>query len=382
MATGGTSPYTYLWNTGATSPSITNVGVGTYHVTVTDALNASHTDSMVVTAPAPVAPMSTISANATQICPGDAITFIVQGTNQGDAPTYEWFVNGLGVSTNDTLVSTTFANEDSVYCTITNNAVCVTAIEAISDTIAISVSIAQTPSVSITGTTIICEGTEVTFVATPTSGGTTPEYIWYINNVAQNVATGSFVVNDLANNDVVTCSLLSSLACSTEDTVSANNLTITVNEIPATPIVSVNGTELSSNVSTGNQWFMNGNAILNANTQTYTVVNNGQYFVVVTENGCASAASANVAFTTLSVEQLQNRTFAVYPNPSVGTFKIQSNDALIQQILIIDAVGKIVETVIGNNSNLMNLNSSLKSGVYTLKIATSKGNVVERITIQ
>ncbi len=37
IVTGGTAPYSYLWNTGATTPSITNLGPGTYSVTVTDA---------------------------------------------------------------------------------------------------------------------------------------------------------------------------------------------------------------------------------------------------------------------------------------------------------------------------------------------------------
>jgi uncharacterized repeat protein (TIGR01451 family) len=35
-ASGGVPPYTYLWNTGATTPGINSLGVGTYSVTVTD----------------------------------------------------------------------------------------------------------------------------------------------------------------------------------------------------------------------------------------------------------------------------------------------------------------------------------------------------------
>jgi len=37
----GSAPYTYLWNTGATSQAIHNLGSGTYSVTVTDAASAS-----------------------------------------------------------------------------------------------------------------------------------------------------------------------------------------------------------------------------------------------------------------------------------------------------------------------------------------------------
>ena len=40
-AGGGTLPYTYSWNTGATTPSITNLCIGSYTVTVTDGNNCS-----------------------------------------------------------------------------------------------------------------------------------------------------------------------------------------------------------------------------------------------------------------------------------------------------------------------------------------------------
>lgn len=39
--TGGTSPYTYLWNTGATTQNLSNLGPGTYSVVITDANGCS-----------------------------------------------------------------------------------------------------------------------------------------------------------------------------------------------------------------------------------------------------------------------------------------------------------------------------------------------------
>ncbi|MEM7368305.1 MAG: T9SS type A sorting domain-containing protein [Bacteroidota bacterium] len=44
---GGTSPYSYQWNTGETTPDIIVSAIGTYHVTVTDAIGCVVSDSIV-----------------------------------------------------------------------------------------------------------------------------------------------------------------------------------------------------------------------------------------------------------------------------------------------------------------------------------------------
>jgi hypothetical protein len=47
-ATGGTGPYTYLWNTGATTQQITDLVPGTYNCTVTDAIGTTAFDTYVL----------------------------------------------------------------------------------------------------------------------------------------------------------------------------------------------------------------------------------------------------------------------------------------------------------------------------------------------
>ena len=49
MASGGVGPYTYAWNTGATTPNIAELPAGTYSVTVTDANMDQATAEMTLT---------------------------------------------------------------------------------------------------------------------------------------------------------------------------------------------------------------------------------------------------------------------------------------------------------------------------------------------
>ena len=71
--TGGTSPYNYLWSTGDTDPSISNLIAGSYTVTVTDDASATATCSYDVTEPSAL----NISCSGTNVS--------IQGGSDGSA---------------------------------------------------------------------------------------------------------------------------------------------------------------------------------------------------------------------------------------------------------------------------------------------------------
>ncbi|HLP21343.1 MAG TPA: choice-of-anchor L domain-containing protein, partial [Chitinophagales bacterium] len=115
-ATGGTAPYTYLWNNGAVASSLTGVAAGIYNVTVTDSRSCSVTGAGVITQPSAIAITSAVT-NATCAVGNDGtINITVSGGTGGY--TYNW---GSGITTQNrtglTAGSYTVTVTDAALCT-------------------------------------------------------------------------------------------------------------------------------------------------------------------------------------------------------------------------------------------------------------------------
>ncbi|MCB0705891.1 MAG: T9SS type A sorting domain-containing protein [Saprospiraceae bacterium] len=88
LASGGQAPYSYIWNTGATSPTISNLGPGVYAVTVTDANGCQATDNELLLQPA-VLTLSINGNNAT--CPNGNDGTATASASGGTSPySYMW----------------------------------------------------------------------------------------------------------------------------------------------------------------------------------------------------------------------------------------------------------------------------------------------------
>jgi len=87
--TGGTMPYTYLWDdeSSSTGPSVNNLSAGTYHVTITDDHLCTSIQQVVINEPNAIVPGASIQHVNCGTSPG-SITLLPQG---GTAPfTYLW----------------------------------------------------------------------------------------------------------------------------------------------------------------------------------------------------------------------------------------------------------------------------------------------------
>ena len=88
-AEGGTPGYSYQWNTGATTSSITNLPADTYSVVVTDAHNCVAYDTFLITEPSPLT--LTIDSVDSVRCHGESSGAIYITVSGGTMPyTYQW----------------------------------------------------------------------------------------------------------------------------------------------------------------------------------------------------------------------------------------------------------------------------------------------------
>ena len=259
--------------------------------------------------PSVAASVSIAAVPAGPICSGTSVTFTATPTNGGAGPTYQWYngVTPIGGQTASTYTSTTLVSGDAINVHLTSNAACVTGSPATSNTINMtvnpnlpaSVSIAAVPS----GT--ICSGTSVTFTATPTNGGASPTYQWYVG--ATPVGSGpTFTSTTLNDLDAVSCVLTSNAVCATGSPATSNIITMDVNTgLVASVTIASSGTFCAGNTITFTatpvnggtptyQWYV-GAAPVGAGLSTYSYVPaNGDLVKVemTTSLGCAAPATA------------------------------------------------------------------------------------------
>lgn len=164
---------------------------------------------------------------------------------------------------------------------------------------------------------------------------------------------------------------------------------MTVVALPATPTITNSGTLFTSSSATGNQWYLNGLAIIGATGQTYTATANGNYTVVVSSGACNSANSAISAMTGLGINEVTNvgTHFYIYPNPSNGYFNLvfTSTDLMEYTVRLRNELGQIVfeeklEKFDGTYTKSFDVTTYGK-GQYFLTMTNAKNEKYEKVIV-
>ncbi len=166
------------------------------------------------------------------------------------------------------------------------------------------------------------------------------------------------------------------------DSVIALTLTVT----PVDTAVNVNGLTLTANASNATYQWLNCNSLsplAGATNRDYTVSLNGNYAVIVTQNGCVDTSNC-YQFTNVGVDEIVGMSdIKLYPNPSTGVvhiaFELAAADPIHLQVL--DARGRKVyvqQLEVNAGANLFALNLDLAEGMYAVIIKSQKGEQTVR----
>jgi len=205
---------------------LVNVCNGTYYiVSITDPndnfLESDETNNWVAV------PITLTQQNASPVITPSGTTTFCQGDSvilsANIAANYLW---STGATTQSIVVYTS-----GTYSVSTD---CGTSISTSTPMVVNVIPANSVPSLSIaitTGTNPSCPGVNVTFTATPTNPGSAPMYQWKVNGVNAGTNSPIFTSSTLTNGQIVTCNMVSNLACLASTSATSNAITMSVGTV-------------------------------------------------------------------------------------------------------------------------------------------------------
>ncbi len=271
----------YQWSNGDSASSIIVKTSGIYSVTVTNAGGCSATSvpdtvmvnptpELFINGPAAICPNATAtytdSSNTNNA--NDAFTWAIVPPSAGNLSingpgsiTVQWGAAGTAVLTLTETTPSGCSATDSITVTISSN---------------------LTPIVTARGPVAFCPGDSVTLDA----GAGYASYQWSMGG--QQIAGATSERITINQSGAYTVFVTSAGGCS--GTSAAEN--VIVYPMPATPVITRNGSEISSSPSSEYQWYANGSLLLDSTQQTIAPNANGSYTVTIIDaNGCQSTSS-------------------------------------------------------------------------------------------
>ncbi len=435
-ANGGTSSYNYVWSSGSTTPSISNVAAGVYSLTVTDAHNCVTVSSANIGS---TSPFNTTKSSANINCFGNTNGTASVTVSNGTLPYVYLWSNGGTTSSISNLTAGNY------FVTVTDGSTCQHV-----DSFTITAPTALNAQVN--PTNVLCNGNNSGSASASVSGGTANYTLhWFDNtngNSVSNLSAGNYsvTVTDANNCTTVSNFIITEPSALSASSISTNALcfgaqngtgTVTASGGTSaysylwcngvtTPVAAnlssgsctvtvtdANGCSTSSSVNisqpsqiqvvtssanstnsqsngnasidniTGGTWPYTYNWSNGGTTQTIFNLMAGTYAVTITDNnGCTLATNVVVQDVTGINSLSADNSISVYPNPAKEILTIESKQSFMTEIKLTDVLGQVVSQQISLRVNHVELNvSTLPAGVYILEVKQGDVKFQKQIVI-
>jgi hypothetical protein len=330
----------------------------------------------ILTKPTPVKPILTISGPLS-FCQGGSVNLSVpfQINNQ-------WYKNNVSIS-GATGTAYSANTSGSYYATYTNSS---SGCRSYSDTAIVVVNSAPaTPTVTPNGTITLCTGGSSTLTSSATNGNQ-----WFLNG---NAITGA--TNNTYNVTTAGTYTVKVTVNGCTSTTSSNSAIVVVNATPPTPAVtpaanaavcSGSSVVLTSNASTGNQWYLNNNIITGATNATYTANATGAYTTKVTINNCLSAVSnvVNITVNALPTQPTITQNGSILSTTTgFASYKWFLNGTVIPNATantFTPTVSGLYKVEVTDNNTCSNTSTEINYVVTALNEVTLEGNSIKLLS--
>jgi len=145
---------------------------------------------------------------------------------------------------------------------------------------------------------------------------------------------------------------------------------VLIHPIPLAPLISWDGTTLTSGEPQGNVWHLNGQELPGATQQTYVPSQSGAYHVIYTDtNNCSVTSLASIVYMTSMENGFASVHWSLFPNPAKEYMQIEGMENHQDFVfLLYDFLGKEIRLSVyeAHNGSVKLRLPPLTSGIYTL----------------
>ncbi len=292
-----------------------------------------------------VNPLPTADAGVDmELCAGESATLTANG---GDS--YSW---NTGAVTSSIDVEPTETTTYEVEVTDANGC---------SDTDEVEVTVNELPSADAGQDQTICAGETTTLTA---SGGS--DYLW------DNQETTAEIQVTPTETTTYQVTVTDGNNCSSSDEVE-----VIVNQLPAQPEISVNGSQLESTAGDSYQWYLNGTLIENATDIAFEPTEAGDYTVEVFDSNGCSSISEPYTWITVGIAE-RELGLEIYPVPFSNELTIRSTER-IDQVTVLDASGRVILTNTPATKSTQILGANWAKGVYIIDLLIGDNLIKKRV---